>query len=92
MGDHIVDSESTRNSSNLLDENRALTASLTVATEELTRGAAENARIRSSFDTLRADCLATYMGGYHTPDEIETFRHGMTTVCNVVDAIVKERT
>lgn len=41
------------------------------------------------FDTLRADCLATYLGGYHDEREVEIFRHGMETVCNVVAAAMK---
>jgi len=48
----------------------------------------ERERIALRFSDLRADCMATYMGGYSHPDEIETFRHGMATVCNVVDAVI----
>ena len=48
----------------------------------------ERERIALRFSDLRADCMATYMGGYSHPDEIEIFRHGMATVCNVVDAVI----
>ena len=34
---------------------------------------------------LRENCLRTFMGGYSDGGEVEIFRHGMETVCNVVD-------
>jgi hypothetical protein len=38
---------------------------------------------------LREHCLSTYMGGYSDKLDIEVFQHGMETVCNVVEAIIR---
>lgn len=50
---------------------------------------AEVERLRAAYDSeaIRRDCLASFMGGYPTPQRIEIFQHGMETVCNVVRAI-----
>jgi hypothetical protein len=46
--------------------------------------------LKALFATLRGDCIATYMGGYSSAHDIELFQHGMTTVCNFVDALLRE--
>lgn len=43
--------------------------------------------VEFQFRDLREDCLMTYMGGYSDERDIEIFRHGMVTVCNVVDSL-----
>jgi hypothetical protein len=40
---------------------------------------------------LEKDVMATYGGGYGEERDIEIFRHGMKTVCNVVQMIVGGR-
>jgi soluble cytochrome b562 len=56
---------------------------------DFTRLKAENERYKEALDGLkngRASAIATYLGGYHEPRDINIFRHGMDTVFNIIDA------
>jgi hypothetical protein len=50
--------------------------------------AAERDEMRRAYDSerIREGCLVSFLGGYSTPHDIEVFRHGMETVCNVLRA------
>lgn len=39
---------------------------------------------KEGWDRFYDNCEATYRGGYHAPSEVEIFRHGMRTVCNIL--------
>jgi soluble cytochrome b562 len=81
-------------------ENRRLSEALhevsTSATDRSRRLSAERdetlaklAALEVALRSLRPECLASYAGGYQTEAERDVFRHGMETVCNVVDAALK---
>lgn len=42
-----------------------------------------------TWDDYERACHATYGGGYRTEEELEIFRHGMTTVFNLLRAEFK---
>ena len=55
--------------------------------------ARENERLRDTLEGLsasRANAIATYLGGYKEPRDINIFRHGMETVFNIIDSVAKE--
>lgn len=37
-----------------------------------------------TWDALERDCLQTYAGGYHDAEKLNAFRHGMSTIFNVL--------
>ena len=39
-----------------------------------------------TWDEYEAGCIATFGGGYHTEAEREIFRHGMSTIFNLLRA------
>lgn len=73
-------------------EDQGLTRDWYWVVEALNQVDSEKDKLMAGLVGLRDDCLATYLGGYREENEIEIFRHGMETVCNVIDAMTKRTT
>lgn len=69
-------------SSYAIDRGRRLSAERDAALAEL-------ADLGATLRSLRAECLASFAGGYQIEADRAVFRHGMETVCNAVEAALK---
>jgi predicted nucleic acid-binding Zn-ribbon protein len=69
----------------LTDVDKAEVGMRALLRQELAALRAQAAAATRLVRDLRTNCLATYLGGYSSPEQIAIFQHGMETVCNVVE-------